>query len=158
MKSTPILVVKNLTKIFNHSQGFFRSSSQLKAVDHVSFQLYPGEILGLLGPNGAGKTTIIQMLLGTLTPTNGKIFYFGLELMKHRSFILQQISQANAYTKLPGSLTVKESLDIFARLYHVPTNERKARINQLMETFGITPLKNCLRKNTNIPSPINQIN
>ena len=68
--STPILHVQRLVKQFGE---FF-------AVNDISFDIRPGEILGLLGPNGAGKTTTIQMLLGVVTPTAGSIQMFGLDL------------------------------------------------------------------------------
>ena len=68
--SKPVLHVQHLVKRF----GAF------VAVDDISFDIKPGEILGLLGPNGAGKTTTIQMLLGVVTPTSGSIQMFGLDL------------------------------------------------------------------------------
>ena len=70
-----ILSVKNLTKIFIKRSGFKRN--KFRSVDDISFDLEKGEILGLLGPNGAGKTTTISMLLSTLVPTSGQIYYFG---------------------------------------------------------------------------------
>ena len=70
MQMNPVLEAKGLTKIFNG----------LKAVDDITFDMYPGEILGLLGPNGAGKTTTLQMLLALTTPTAGDIRIFGLHL------------------------------------------------------------------------------
>ena len=65
-----VLQVKNLVKKFGPPAGGFT------AVDNISFELKEGEVLGLLGPNGAGKTTTIQMLLGTIIPTQGTINYF----------------------------------------------------------------------------------
>lgn len=138
-----ILVVEELTKIFfSSSFPFFKSSPPFVAVNHISFQLKAGEILGLLGPNGAGKTTTIQMLLGTLIPTSGSISYFGHSLYDHRSAILQNVSHASAYTKLPGSLTIQENLEIYARLYGISSSvERQQRISKLMESFGIAALR-----------------
>ena len=79
--TTPVLQVSHLTKRF----GVFT------AVDDVSFDVNPGEILGLLGPNGAGKTTTFQMLLGLVTPTAGAIHMFGLDLALHREAILRNL-------------------------------------------------------------------
>lgn len=125
----PIVEVTQLTKFFK----------ELKAVDDVSFRLEPGEILGLLGPNGAGKTTIIHMLLGLTTPTSGSINIFGLNLEKHRSEILQQANFSSTYVSMPYSLTVKESLKVFARLYRVRHKEEK--IAGLLRTFEMEDIK-----------------
>ena len=72
--SPPVLSVQNLAKVFG----------SVKAVDGVSFHVSPGEIVGLLGPNGAGKTTTINMMLGVLEPTAGRIAIQGVDL-RHRS-------------------------------------------------------------------------
>ncbi len=104
---TPVLTVSHLTKRF----GTF------PAVNDVSFDIQPGEILGLLGPNGAGKTTTIQMLLGLITPTAGTIRMFGLDLSTHREEILQQVNFSSTYLSMPQSLTVEENLWVTARLY-----------------------------------------
>jgi ABC-2 type transport system ATP-binding protein len=105
--TSPVLKVSRLTKRFG---GF-------TAVDGVSFEVRPGEILGLLGPNGAGKTTTIQMLLGVVTPTSGLIEAFGLNLSTHREAVLQQVNFSSTYIAMPQSLTVEENLWVVARLY-----------------------------------------
>lgn len=107
--TNPVLKVSKLTKRFGN----------FTAVDGVSFDIHPGEILGLLGPNGAGKTTTIQMLLGVVTPTSGSIEAFGLDLFTHREAVLQQINFSSTYIAMPQSLTVEENLWVVARLYGV---------------------------------------
>ncbi len=103
----PIVEVKNLTKRFG----------EFTAVDGISFDIQPGEILGLLGPNGAGKTTTIQMLLDLVTPTAGSVRMFGLDLAAHREEILQQVNFSSTYISMPYSLTVEENLWVVAKLY-----------------------------------------
>src|SRR5215475_11201898 len=93
----PVLTVTELTKIYGGKRP-------LTAVDRLSFALGRGEILGLLGPNGAGKTTTIQMLLSTLTPTSGRIAYFGRSLAEDRAAILARVGFASAYSRLPRRL------------------------------------------------------
>lgn len=119
----PVVEVKNLTKLFK----------TLRAVDDVSFEVYQGEILGLLGPNGAGKTTIIHILLGLTTPNSGEIRIFGLNLNHHREQILQDVNFSSTYVSMPYSLTVRESLKVFARLYNVKRSEEK--IKALLKIF-----------------------
>ena len=131
----PVVAVEGLTKVFK----------SLKAVDNVSFSIFPGEILGLLGPNGAGKTTIIHMLLGLTTPTSGDIQIFGLDLKKHRADIVQDVNFSSSYVSMPNSLTVKESLKVFARLYK--TKNREKRIHELLEAFEIADIKDKLVRN-----------
>lgn len=124
----PQLIVKDLTK----SYGSF------VAVDHVSFELNEGEILGFLGPNGAGKTTTLQMLVGSLTPTSGEITYFGKSLFKKREEILDQINYSTTYTSLPWNLSVKENLTFISYLYTIPN--RKKRLDEIIEIFKLQDL------------------
>lgn len=128
------LSVKNLTKVYGKKKPF-------TAVDRISFDLRPGEILGLLGPNGSGKTTTIQMLLGTLSVTSGEIVYFGKDFFKHRSEALESVSFASTYTSLPYILTVKENLKCFGLFYKIKDVER--RTDPLLERFGILDKKNA---------------
>jgi len=122
------LEVKNLTKKF----GSFT------AVDGISFELAEGEILGFLGPNGAGKTTTLQMLVGSLTPTEGEINYFGKSLFTNREEILDQINYSTTYTSLPWNLSVKENLTFVSYLYTI--KNRKKRLEEIVESFKLQDL------------------
>src|SRR5688572_17849062 len=126
----PVLKVDNLTKIFSSGFWPFKKLNQYTAVNSISFQLKKGEILGFLGPNGAGKTTTIQMLLGTLTPSGGKISYFDQDFAQHHIAALKKIGYASGYDKLPARLTIVENLDIVGRIYGIPEPQRSAQIEK----------------------------
>lgn len=130
MSRAIVLSVQNLKKTYPGKIPFV-------AVDGISFELKEGEILGLLGSNGAGKTTTIQMLLSTLKPTSGSIFYFGKDFYTHRSEILKDVAFASTYVSLPWMLTVDQNLEIFGRLYGLNAAQRKERAELLLERFGI---------------------
>jgi ABC-2 type transport system ATP-binding protein len=123
--SPPILSAQNLCKSFG----------ALKAVDGVSFEVGAGEIVGLLGRNGAGKTTTINMILGVLAPTAGRIEIDGLDLRTQRTPALTRTNFAAVYAPLPGNLTIEENLTVFGMLYAVP--DLKARIEQLLIDFDL---------------------
>lgn len=123
-----LLRVEHLTKLF---------PPDFIAVNNISFELKEGEILGLLGPNGAGKTTTIQMLLSTLTPTSGRIEYFGKDFASHRSEILEAVAFASTYVKLPPRLTVYQNLDIYGRLYGLTAAKRAHTIEKFLKFFGM---------------------
>jgi ABC-2 type transport system ATP-binding protein len=130
----PVLTVNELTKVY-------KGRKPETAVDHITFALGRGEILGLLGPNGAGKTTTIQMLLSTLKPTSGRIEYFGKSLAQDRDSILALVGYASAYSKLPSHLAIEENLDVFGRLYGMSGHARKERTKELMTRFGVWDLR-----------------
>lgn len=117
---------------------------EVRAVSDVSFEVHQGEILGLLGPNGAGKTTLIAMLLGVLTPTSGTISIFGKNFKNHREEILSEVNFSSSYIAMPLSLTVRENLTFFAKLYHVPDYDTK--IIDLLSLCEIKPFKNSLTR------------
>jgi len=125
-----VLSVRELTKSYPGHGSFF-------AVDHISFDLKKGEILGLLGPNGSGKTTTIQMLLGILSLTSGSITYFGKDFSSNRSEILNSVSFASTYLSLPWVLAVAENLEIVGLLYGLNKKESRKRYALLLEQFGI---------------------
>lgn len=127
-------MVTDLTKQFN------TKPKPLVAVDHISFTLKEGEILGFLGRNGAGKTTTIQMLMGVMTPTAGKILYFGKDFKDHRVTIMEQVNFSSTYTNLPWDLTVAENLTFISYLYDI--SNRKNRIQKIVEVFKIEKLIN----------------
>ncbi len=137
------LQVTDLTKTFT-KRHFFKKPEEFTAVNHISFHMKDHEILGFLGPNGAGKTTTIQMLLGTLIPTSGSIQYFGKDFAQNRSEILTQVTYASGYDKLPSRLTVYENLEIYARLYDIPSNKRAERITHFLKFFDMWDKRDVL--------------
>ena len=125
----PVLAVKGLVKTYG----------ALTAVDDVSFDVRPGEIVGLVGPNGAGKTTIINMILGVLSPSAGTIRVGGLDLARRRSQALTQTNFAATYAPLPGNLTVEQNLRVFGMIYGV--KRLSARIDTLIGEFDLQRLR-----------------
>jgi ABC-2 type transport system ATP-binding protein len=114
------------------------------AVNNISFKIEKNKTLGLLGPNGCGKTTSIGMMLGLITPTSGEIFIDGISLEhKNRIRLLSEMNFASPYIELPKKLTVKQNLEIYARLYGVKNISE--RISEMIEDLN---LKNFLNKKT----------
>ena len=109
-------VAKNETRGKKFSQKFKANI----AVNNISFTIDKNNTLGLLGPNGCGKTTSIGMMLGLITPTSGQIYINNINLNpKNRIELLSSINFASPYIELPKKLTVKQNLEIYARLYGV---------------------------------------
>jgi len=135
-----VLQVKNLTKVFRSRsfKGLRWKLNEVRAVEELSFEVKEGEIVGLLGPNGAGKTTTIQMLLGCLTPTGGEIFYFGKRFWGKDPAVMKRLNFMSGYSRLPWKMTVRENLEIYARLYEV--KKREKRIKKLLGAFGVGEL------------------
>ena len=135
------LRVEGLTKKFEPSlwARWRHNKKPFIAVNDISFSLNSGEILGFLGPNGAGKTTTIQMLLDVLTPTHGTIYYVGKNLI-HNHNVLQQVSFASGYTRLPSSLTVYQCLVAHGMLYDMPLAILRTKIPHILNEFGISHL------------------
>jgi ABC-2 type transport system ATP-binding protein len=111
----------------------------LVAVDGISFELATNEIVGLLGPNGAGKTTTINMILGVLEPTSGRILIEGLDIAKHRAQALERTNFAAVYAPLPGNLTVYQNLRFFGLIYDVAG--LADRIEAVLREFDLEALR-----------------
>jgi ABC-2 type transport system ATP-binding protein len=111
------------------------------AVDGVSFEVARGEIVGLLGPNGAGKTTTINMILGVLEPTAGRILVEGVDVRRERSRALSCTNFAAVYAPLPGNLTVAQNLRVFGMLYGV--ERLSQRIEELLEEFDLRAFRDA---------------
>ncbi|MGE5238903.1 MAG: ABC transporter ATP-binding protein [Chloroflexota bacterium] len=124
-----VLSVANLRKTYEDTV----------AVDGISFEVGPREIVGLLGPNGAGKTTTINMILGVLQPTSGTVLIEGMDVGVHRSRALERTNFAAVYAPLPGNLTVYQNLRVFGLLYGVKLLTE--RIEVLLRQFGLETLR-----------------
>lgn len=104
----------------------------LTAVDHISFQVEEGEIIGMLGPNGAGKTTTVMMLTGQIRPAEGRARVLGMDIVKETKQIQRHIGVTFETTNLYEQLNAVENLQLFARLYGV-----RADIRDLLEKVGL---------------------
>ena len=113
---------------------------EVLAVDGVSFEVAPGEIVGLLGPNGAGKTTIINTVLAVLTPSSGTIHIGNFDVARQRPLALARTNFAAVYASLPGNLTVAQNLRFFGLIYRV--RGLSHRIEELLAQFSLAGLRN----------------
>ena len=114
------------------------------AVNGINFDIKENSTLGLLGPNGCGKTTTIGMILGLIKPSKGEIFIDGIDINKNdRIRLLEKINFASPYIELPKKLTVRQNLEIFARLYGVSDTE-----NSIDQIANDLDLKKFINKKT----------
>ena len=118
-----------------------KSYPEVVAVDRVSFEVRRREVLGLLGPNGAGKTTTINMILGVLSPTSGRIRIAGIDLARHRARALARANFSAVYASLPGNLTVRQNLTFFGLVYGIA--HLAERVGELLEQFDLERLKDA---------------
>lgn len=131
--STEDIIVKalGLTKVFKD----FWLRDKVRAVDAIHFEILRGEVFGLLGPNGSGKSTTIKMLLGLLHPTDGKLAVFG-NLPRHVQ-TKKRIGYLPEETYLYKFLTPVETLEYYAKLFHLTRSTRKKRISMLLDMVGL---------------------
>src|ERR1700690_1018491 len=112
--------------------GLTKKFGNFTAVDHVTFSVQPGEVLGYLGPNGSGKTTTIRMLCGLITPTEGTARILGIDVTKNPEAVKPRIGYMSQKFALYDDLTVLENLQFYAGVYEVPVAEEKARIDEVL--------------------------
>jgi ABC-2 type transport system ATP-binding protein len=103
-----------------------------RAVSDISFIVFAGEIFGLLGPNGAGKSTTLRTLITLLKPSSGTATVFGLDTMQDSDRVRRLIGYVPQERAIDRFLTGKEHLELLAALYHLPKDEAKRRIAQLL--------------------------
>jgi ABC-2 type transport system ATP-binding protein len=118
-----IIEIKDLVKKFG----------DFTAVDGVTLNIKKGEIFGLLGPNGAGKSTTINMLLGLLKPTSGKVFVNGVDMQKEPNKAKRTIGVVTQETIVEPELTAEQNLKIFGRLYEVPKDKLDDKVEFLLD-------------------------
>src|SRR5512141_2157586 len=118
-------------------QGLTKKFGTFTAVDHVSFAVEPGEVLGYLGPNGSGKTTTIRMLCGLLSPTEGSAKIMGIDVAQNPEKIKPLIGYMSQKCSLYDDLTVLENLQFYAGVYDVPESQEKQRIGEILHLAGL---------------------
>ncbi|MBI4033618.1 ATP-binding cassette domain-containing protein [Candidatus Saccharibacteria bacterium] len=120
------------------AEDVYKSFGKIKAVDHINFEIYPGEIFAFLGPNGAGKSTTIKMLTTMLRPTSGKLLLAGYDVTKEQAKVRQSLGIVFQDPSLDEELTAKENMELHAALYHVPKAEQDKRIDELLKLVGLS--------------------
>lgn len=119
------------------ADGLTRRFGKFVAVDHVSFRIGRGEIFGFLGSNGCGKTTTMKMMTGLLPVTEGSAKLFGKPMGADDMEARQSVGYMSQAFSLYGELTVRQNLELHAHLYHLPANEIKGRMEELLERYDL---------------------
>jgi len=114
-----------------------RRFGDFTAVDRVSFRIERGEIFGFLGSNGCGKTTTMKMLTGLLAPSEGNARLFGRAVAPDDLATRARVGYMSQSFSLYDELTVRQNLELHARLFHVPPGELAARVDEMLQRFGI---------------------
>jgi ABC-2 type transport system ATP-binding protein len=127
-----VVEAQNLTKVYRDFWG----RQKVRALKALDLEIRKGEVFGLLGPNGSGKSTTIKLLLGLLFPTSGRALVFGKDASEVSKN--EKIGYLPEESYLYKFLTAEETLDFYGRLFDMPANVRKERVNTLIEKVGLT--------------------
>ena len=119
----PILRLENVTKVKDKKQ----------LVDHLSFEVYPGEVFGFLGPNGAGKTTTIKMITGLYQPTEGEIYIEGHAVSTEFEQALQSVGAIIENPEMYGYLSGYDNLMLYARMHGEVSSQRVNEVIKLVK-------------------------
>ena len=119
------------------AQGLTMRFGDFTAVDHVSFRIRRGEIFGFLGSNGCGKSTTMKMLTGLLPATEGKAWLFGNEVDSSDISTRSRVGYMSQAFSLYGELTVRQNLELHARLFHVPKDQIPERVAEAVDRFDL---------------------
>ena len=128
----PVVQAVGLTKIFKD----FWHRDRVVAVDRLDFEIYANEVFGLLGPNGSGKSTTIKIMLGLLYPTRGRISV--LSKAPTDVAIKSRIGYLPEESYLYPFLNARETLDYYGQLFQLARQDRRRRVEQLLEMVGLT--------------------
>ncbi len=148
----PAIHIRDLSKIYVVSereagvmaalQGLIhRRTEKIPAVDGISFDLAPGEIVGFLGPNGAGKTTTLKMLSGLLHPTAGEVTVLGHIPWKREKAFLRQITLVMGQrNQLIWDIPALDSFELNRAIYRIPAADYRRMVDELIELLELGPL------------------
>jgi len=137
--AAPIVSVEGLTKVYRS-----RRRGEVRAVDDVSFEVRPGEIVGLLGPNGAGKTTTIKCLCTLLTPTSGRMLVDGVDVgARPRAAAEKLAAVLEGNRNIYWRLSARENLEFFAALQGISRRSIIGLVEELIERFRLTEQGNA---------------
>jgi ABC-2 type transport system ATP-binding protein len=135
-EETNLIEVKNLVKRYgNHT-----------AVDHLSFTVEKGQVLGFLGPNGAGKSTTMNIITGYMSATEGTVTVNGLDVFEEPEEVKKMIGYLPELPPLYPDMTVREYLEFVADNKKVKKSEKKKMIADIMEATKVTPMSERLIK------------
>jgi len=132
--SSKIITVNNLVKKF----GSFVAN------DHLTFDVYEGEIFGFLGANGAGKTTALRILCGLSSPTSGELNVAGFDVYHEAEKIKKNIGYMSQKFSLYEDLTISENIRLYAGIYGIPPKRRKEKMKGLLKKLEMENAKNKL--------------
>ncbi len=135
-----VIKIESLGRTYVSKTGLIRKKSkEIEALKDVNLEVATGELFGLLGPNGAGKTTLTKVLSTILLPTEGSASVLGFDVVKNARQIRPRMGIVFGGERgLYWRLNATDTLRYFADLYHVPPDEGKKRIPELLELVGLT--------------------
>lgn len=148
----PGIEVRDLVKTYRIAQResglggslkglFHREYREIRALDGISLDIAPGELVGYIGPNGAGKSTTVKVLSGILVPDSGSCRVNGRVPWEDRKAHVARIGTVfGQKTQLWWDLPVKESFDLLSEIYRVPRDRYQSALGELSELFELAPL------------------
>ncbi|MDQ6370028.1 ribosome-associated ATPase/putative transporter RbbA [Klebsiella pneumoniae] len=126
------------------ARGLTMRFGNFVAVDHVNFRIARGEIFGVLGSNGCGKSTTMKMLTGLLPASEGEAWLFGQPVDPKDIATRQRVGYMSQAFSLYSELTVRQNLELHARLFHIPDGEIPGRVAEMCERFMLTEVEDAL--------------
>ena len=129
-----MIITEKLTKIYG----------EVKAVEDLNLEVRSGEIFGFLGPNGAGKTTTIRILTTLTKPTSGHAWVNGFDVLREPDKVRNLFGVVQQHISLDRDLSVKENMELHARLHHLKPSERRQRIAELLDYVELAEQANHL--------------
>jgi ABC-2 type transport system ATP-binding protein len=130
-RDTIVIETRNLSKVYRDFWG----RQKVRALTSLDIDVRQGEVFGLLGPNGSGKTTTIKLLLGLLFPTSGEALVFGQDAADVRKN--ERIGFLPEESYLYRFLNAEETLDFYGRLFDIPAQVRRQRVDELIHMVGL---------------------